>query len=239
MRITEVSCECRGCGWTGTVLECEPDVDGDGGLGCPICFCVVTQEKVQPSLGIVYVAFGRRAEREVKKSIRSLQNHNDIPVTVVDQSTFGDPGPGARWAKLNMDRLVDYERVLYLDADTRVCGDLSVGFELLNDWDLVLTPSKYQDGNLFAHIRGDEEKQETLREIENPSPLQLQAGVMFFDRGRCARLFEIWREEWQRWRDQDQAALLRALKRSPVRVWLLGRCWNGGELVEHRFGKAR
>jgi len=29
------------CGWCGTVGDCEPDVDGDGSLGCPVCFSVV------------------------------------------------------------------------------------------------------------------------------------------------------------------------------------------------------
>lgn len=38
--ITEVKCSCK-CGWTGTVIDCEPDVDGDGGLGCPCCMQLV------------------------------------------------------------------------------------------------------------------------------------------------------------------------------------------------------
>lgn len=29
--------KCPKCSWTGTVHECEPDVDGDGSLGCPRC----------------------------------------------------------------------------------------------------------------------------------------------------------------------------------------------------------
>lgn len=37
-RITEAPCHCGVCGWKGTVGECEPDVDGDGGIGCPVCF---------------------------------------------------------------------------------------------------------------------------------------------------------------------------------------------------------
>ncbi len=138
-----------------------------------------------------------------------------------------------------MDRLVEYDRVLYLDADTRINGDVSSGFEMLDNWDLVLAPSTKQDTDLFAHIKINEEKDQTLLEIGNQWPLQLQAGVMFFERLRCAKLFEYWREEWRRWAIQDQAALLRALARCPVRVWLLGRTWNGGQLVEHLFGRAR
>ena len=32
---------CRKCGWWGTVGEMEPDVDGEGSLGCPYCGSVI------------------------------------------------------------------------------------------------------------------------------------------------------------------------------------------------------
>ena len=38
--ITSVVCTCS-CGWVGTVVQCRPDVDGDGSLGCPECGTVV------------------------------------------------------------------------------------------------------------------------------------------------------------------------------------------------------
>jgi lipopolysaccharide biosynthesis glycosyltransferase len=186
-------------------------------------------------VGVVYVAIGDRAQAEVKLSIKSLKRHNDLPITVIDD--FDNPGKGARWAKLNIDRLVDYDRVLYLDADTRIHGDVTGGFKILDDWDLAIAPSENQDTGVFRHIKTGERLQ-TIKEL-GYIPVQLQAGVMLFDRRRCARLFEAWRQEWQRWRDQDQAALLRALSQRPVRVWLLGREWNGGELIEHLFGRAR
>ncbi len=31
---------CPCCGWVGIVDDCEPDVDGDGQLGCPKCMGV-------------------------------------------------------------------------------------------------------------------------------------------------------------------------------------------------------
>ena len=40
-RITDEPCGCLNCNWLGTVGECEPDVDGDGSLGCPRCGEVV------------------------------------------------------------------------------------------------------------------------------------------------------------------------------------------------------
>lgn len=198
------------------------------------------------SVGIVYVAYGANAISEATASIASLKKHNDLPVCVVGEKPisdaqfvkFDEPGAGARWAKLNIDRLVDWDKVIYLDADTRVNTSLSPLLKLLDAFDLVLTASINQGHALMSNIKG-EERGATLQELGNPYPLGLQAGVMAFDRLRCHNLFNAWREEWQRWGDQDQAALLRALNKEPVKVWLLGRCWNGGELIEHLFGRAK
>ena len=44
-RIGDVRVACPACGWGGVVDECEPDVDGDGSLGCPKCGTVVEQPK--------------------------------------------------------------------------------------------------------------------------------------------------------------------------------------------------
>ena len=32
---------CEKCGWTGKVDDMEPDIDGDGSLGCPVCSTVI------------------------------------------------------------------------------------------------------------------------------------------------------------------------------------------------------
>lgn len=147
---------------------------------------------------------------------------------------FDEPGWGARWAKLNQDQFAPWDRWLYLDADTRVKGDLSVGFNILDDgWDLAITMSKHQQSN-WLWMASDEERAETQRTM-----LSLQGGVFFVQRnGRTKTFFEAWRAEWQRYTHIDQAALLRALREYPVKVWLLGRDYNGAGLVEHRFGRA-
>lgn len=194
--------------------------------------------------GVVYVTYGQKAQQEVMESIKSLKQHNNLPVTVIDESLFpGDwkmtNSQRARWGKLNIPELVDYDNVLYLDADTRIHGDLSIGFSFLDTWDMAIAPSKNQGADLFAHIPDPVEKMATVEEIGNPWPLQLQAGLMFFRRLECAKFFETWRACWLEYGDQDQAAFLRALHREPIRVWLVGRPFNGGELVEHRFGACR
>ncbi len=43
MSILDVTVVCPECGWYGVVRDCAPDVDGEGGLGCPDCLSVVTE----------------------------------------------------------------------------------------------------------------------------------------------------------------------------------------------------
>jgi hypothetical protein len=195
---------------------------------------------------VVYVVYGEAARREAELSIKGLRQWHDWPVSVIGDNVegaerieFSRADEGGRWGKLNLNNLSPYDLTLYLDADTRPRGDLSVGFDILEDgWDMAITPSPMQGDELLWHV-SDEERAATLKELGN-EPLALQAGVMYISKNQgTARLFSAWRNEWLRWRDQDQAALLRALGRVPVRVWLLGRPYNGGALVDHRFGMIR
>jgi len=194
----------------------------------------------QTEIGAVYIAIGSQAQAEAKKSIASLKQYNpDLPVVVIsecDKPEFTDKQK-SRYFKTLLPLLVKFDGVLYLDADTRIHGNILTGFELLDDWDLAIVPSTNQDGNVFEHIKNGE-KLLTIDEL-GYIPLQLQAGVMFFDRLKCAELFECWHQEWLRFKDQDQAALIRALAQVPARVWLLGRDWNDGKLIEHLFGRCR
>lgn len=199
----------------------------------------------------MYVAFGASARLAAKLSIESLLRCNDVPVVVVCDGQpgavspqavnvpFDRPGPGARRAKLNVDKLVpqEWRAFAYIDADTFVHADLSPGFAIVEDgWDVAITPSAHQGAELFWHVSAPE-RRATVAEIADAGPLQLQGGVLFVCQNeRTAALFAAWRAEWERWRGPDQAALVRALYRCPLRVWLLGRPWNGGALIHHRWG---
>jgi len=198
-------------------------------------------------VGVVYVAYGDRAKAECRASIEALTKSNNLPVSIISDGPvlgsaraiiFGEPGAGARWAKLNVPCLVDYDTIIYLDADTRPHGDLTPLIEIAQDWEMVISFSENQGPAALQHVKAAE-REATIQEIRNPFPLQAQCGVIIFNRLRCLRLFEVWREEWRRWGDKDQAAFLRALNREPVRVWMVGRCFNGGDVIQHLFGRAR
>ena len=198
--------------------------------------------------GVVYVVYGEPARREARASIEMLRRRHNWPIAVISdqpaiQGTrhiqFAERDVGARWAKLHLDVLSPFDQTLYLDADTRPYQNLSAGFDILADgWDVAMTASSQQGGSFLWHC-GEDDREATLA-AWGWRPLALQAGAMFLDRNeRTQRLFGAWREEWQRFEGQDQGALLRALRRAPARVWLLGRPWNGGAVVGHRFGVAR
>lgn len=205
-------------------------------------------------VGVVYVVYGKASRAEAAPSITSLRAANDYPVVVVGEAVSGADDhisfpalvgegdiPASRWAKLNLDLISPFRHTLYLDADTRVRGDLGPGFRLLADgWDIVIAPSGRQGGDVMGHLPV-EDRAYTLGVLDNPLPLQWQAGVFYFARERVGGTFAAWREEWARFRGQDQGALLRALTAEPARVWALGDVWNrpGGEVVEHLFGRAR
>ncbi|MFA5053617.1 MAG: hypothetical protein WC565_06150 [Parcubacteria group bacterium] len=198
--------------------------------------------------GALIVAYGTNALREAGYALDALGQHMpELPVAVIsDRPVMGarwihmeQRDKGARWAKLNIDNLSPFDDTLYLDADTRVHGDVSAGFGILADgWDMALAISDRQAGELCWQCAEDERS--ATRAETATEPLGLQAGVMFVRKSdRIHELFAHWRAEWERWQGQDQAALLRAMYQAPARVWLLGRDWNGGRLIEHRFGMAR
>jgi hypothetical protein len=196
--------------------------------------------------GFCYIVYGDRAQVEAAKSLATLRQYNRQPVTVVGDRQldgagfveFENKGTTGRRAKVNLDRLSPYEHTCYLDADTIIHGDLSAGFKMVHDgWDLVIAPSVNQDDRWLEHV-GIEERVRTEYDLGYKF-LQLQAGVFWFNRKHCTRLFRAWRREWKHFLDQDQGALLRALYRRPVRVWLMGQPWSNGEMIRHLHGRLR
>lgn len=200
--------------------------------------------------GVCFVAYGAPAIRELGAALGALRKVADYPVAVLtdeerlpyyDIETIHFPrrDQGARWSKLNLDTLSPFDNTLYLDVDTRVMGDIFAGFDILADgYDLVIAPSHFQYNAVFRHVE-ERERAFTFAELETNELLQLQAGVFFFRKSPAMlQLFDTWRAEWERYQGQDQAALLRALDKSPVKVWLLSYLFNGGELVQHLFGRA-
>ena len=201
--------------------------------------------------GVVLVGVGDTARTHALECLASLRQFPDWPAHIVGDPINAREGVtwyppfrrdrGARWDKLHLWEVAwrEWEYVVYLDADTRILAPLDAGIALLHDgWELVIVPSKNQGEQRFHHI-GQEERLYTSYEL-GYDPVQFQAGVFLIRRtDAIIELFETWKREWLRWQDQDQAALHRALEQTPVRVYLLGRPFNGGPVIQHHFGLFR
>ena len=210
--------------------------------------------------GAIYVAYGEAAVAQFRiarqhlgrvhpywavayLSDKRLKCKRGIPPSM--WLAHKDTGGGVRDIKLQMDLLSPFEYTVYFDADTRVRYPILAGWDMLRDgWDMLVAPTRGQYKMLLGHIdslgNAPGEAQTTIDEVGGRPFLALQGGAMWFHKSeRVHRFFEVWREEWQRWQGQDQAALMRALHRYPIKLWLLSRDWNGGSLMGHYHAHAR
>jgi len=193
--------------------------------------------------GVIYIATNQRALNEANTSAELLRG--DYRIIGTDWKDSGAIPPGlnpeqaSRWYKTNLYNQSRYKYTLYLDADTRPRGDYRWMFQALaSGWDLLISFSAQQADECLWHISEDE-REFTYQSI-GYVPLQWQCGVMAFRKhARVRRLFELWHTEWNIYRGQDQAAFLRALYQQPVKLWILGRPWNGGAMINHLYGRCR
>ena len=192
--------------------------------------------------GVYYVAYGPPARGCCKAAIASFQKHmpgvevalaSDKPLSTEDHLlTLPDADVGGRAAKVQIYTVTpDYwEYILYLDADTEVIADIGFLYDLLDDgFDMVIckNPDKYHVASKMARSDNANECAKTFAKIGTDEVLQLNGGVFAFQRNeRTAAFFQCWYAEWQRYGKRDQAALLRALWKHPLKLYVLGNEWN-------------
>jgi len=198
--------------------------------------------------GIFVVAFGGPSRKCARRLVKSCQKHMPgVPVAVITDTPLGVgeiwiehpdgegiPGSdiGGRSAKTRIYDLApqEWQYIQYLDADCELVAPVPLFFDLLQDgWELVFctSPGKYY---VIRNMRRPDNQDEcgvTYDELGSEELLQLQGGVFAFRRNqRTARMMRAWHTEWQRWGKRDQAALLRALYKNPLRMYLLNTRWN-------------
>jgi hypothetical protein len=192
--------------------------------------------------GIYCVAFGDPARKCAERLMRSSKKFMpEIPICLCAASKIGpedmlvkqpDSDIGGRRAKLKAYRLApkEWEAVLYLDADTVVCGNIRFFFELIEDgWEFVITKDPHLMDTMHSFRRANNlaELEETASELFTLHTLQYNGGVWAFIRNERVRaFFERWIKEWERHAQRDQGALIRAMYTSPLKVYLLGNEWN-------------
>lgn len=191
----------------------------------------MSEESQASSCGIIYVAVGDRCVKETEESLASLRATNpELPVMLLTDQPAKDPG---KWdavevdeslkgqknrAKLYMDR-APWERCLFLDSDTLVCGDLMPGFALLDRFEFC---GEQVAGGHHYQLPG-----------LPPSFPEINSGVLFWrPTENVKKLFERWRQlydeldqshEARKW---DQKSLRYAVWQSDVRFARLPSAFN-------------
>jgi hypothetical protein len=82
--------------------------------------------------GVLYIVWGNAADKALTRSIESVRAvHPELPIEVKRLQT------GSLRTKTKLAELTPFETTLYLDADTVVLGDLSLGFEKAEQFGLA------------------------------------------------------------------------------------------------------
>lgn len=190
---------------------------------------------------VYYVAYGKPAREQAKVSVASFRKFfPDIDIVASCDGPIGedvrldcpDVDVGGRYAKTAIYDLVpgEYDQILYLDADTEVVSsDGLFLYQIISTWDMVIctNPGKFHTARRMRRPDNLDECDATFRQIGTDDLIQLNGGVFAFQRNdRTEAFFRSWHEEWKRWGKRDQAALLRALWKNPLRLFVLNNVWN-------------
>lgn len=192
--------------------------------------------------GVYVVAFGEQARACAKRCINSWHQHMPgVPVALAGDSPTGaedvfvkapDLDIGGRAVKTMVYTLAphNWDYVLYVDADTELFAPVPFLFQALEDgWDMLicLNAVKFVVASNMRRPDNLPECDATFQLYGTEELLQFNGGVFGFARNeRTEALVKDWHAEWDHWGKRDQAALLRALHKHPVKLLTLGVEWN-------------
>jgi hypothetical protein len=186
--------------------------------------------------GVIYIATGQRYAAEAAQSLASLRRHEpDLPVTLFTDVRQEPPGftsvvyvedrrnhpKKVFHTKVACMGQSPYERTLFLDTDTHVCGTVREAFDLLDRFD-------FAGAHAPKRIPG---VKQGLPQVLPGSFTQLNSGVLLFR--KCKRVDRML-ADWLRRYDAhdfpnffgDQHELREALWASDVQLGILSTEWN-------------
>ena len=192
--------------------------------------------------GIYCVAFGDPARKCALQMMQTAKKFMPkVPIALCSDKRIGpedalikqpDSDVGGRRAKLKAYELSpkEWDAVLYLDVDTKICADISFYFQLIEDgWEFVICKDPHLMDTMHSFRRNNNlnELMEIEEEVYTLHTLQFNGGVWSFGRNsRVAAFFKRWQAEWEKHAQRDQGALIRAMYTDPLKVYVLGNEWN-------------
>jgi hypothetical protein len=187
-----------------------------------------------PTKGVVYIATGRDYVEEACLSAKSLKTHNEgIHTTIFSDIVFKSPyfdqvrtfeNPDYDFGDSVIDPdMSPYDRTIFIDTDTYICGDISDTFDLLDRVDLA---AAHNPGSRTA-VHGGYEPQG----IPDAFP-QYNTGVLTFkDNPKTREFFSSWVSIYERNKAKmetglNQPAFREALYKSDLQVATLPSEYN-------------
>jgi len=178
-------------------------------------------------LGAVYVATGKNYTEMAAMSAKSLKTHcPEIRVhifTDCDIDSYGCFDSSTKISDPHIRSKVDYiydtpyQRTLFLDADTRICEDITPMFDLLNRFDIALA---------YDYGRG-RQRQKTLN-AGQASFLPMNSGVILYKSTEpVIKFLKTWQKAYHNEGSKhDQYTLRKLLWLSDLKVWVLAPEYN-------------
>lgn len=195
--------------------------------------------------GAVYVAFGTPYLAMALVSATTLRASNpdlaiqiisDHPASIGTAMYFWDDSIDI-WTQINDDpknnrihktglhSYMNFEKIVYLDSDTIITGDMAIAFFYLDHFDLCARAQK--DKQTHSHLAKVQLFENGFAVRDMP---QWNGGVIFFrNNGTTKTFFQNWQKEFVDLGEKfDQPALAKSLIESDCRVLSLDERWNGG-----------
>ena len=199
-------------------------------------------------LGVIYLCIGRKYQQLAEISISFLRVFGySGPVRVVTASNnwkldhldceiikvpFRGLGFATRHYKTQINQY-GFDTTLFLDADTLPIANIRPIWRELRFADICLSRDLHPQVRDLVKLHYWDRKR-CRPEYYYMGDLGLMqhrlysSGVMLFHRSLATdKLFEAWHEEWNRFRQEDQLALVRAIARTKPPVHHLTSRWNG------------
>ncbi|MDL0121720.1 hypothetical protein [Halobacterium salinarum] len=184
--------------------------------------------------GIAYIATGEDYIKEAVYSGQSCKSQNpelDITLLTDEKVNFNCFDSVIVRPELNHkygiipDDFFPYDHTLFLDTDTRVCGDLSEIFNLLDVYDIGVSESIGNLKDTMANHRTIEES------VPLSFPLFNSGVILYKDNKAIADLFSLWQNLYTKYRHHDgfhmnQPTFRVALYQSGVQLVPLSKLYN-------------
>lgn len=190
------------------------------------------------SFGLVYVAVNEDYRREAINSIKrakevmpdidiTLYSDNNPDINEIDKFRQISASTTIEHRLSRIDSLIStpYDRTLYLDSDTYICGDIKSIFDLLDRFDIAGLPIPF--------TRHDKNENE-ISGFESEIPVTYEwtnAGILLFkNTSRVRDLFSDWRNLYKKYASEsyamDQIYLREVLYESDCSVGALPNKYN-------------